>query len=951
MPSANALTTIQKLYIAYYGRAADAAGQNYWANEMDKAGGSLNGIIDAFATAPEAQALYGSGTTVNERITVLYQNILGRAPEADGLDYWAGEVAAGRMSLGNAALSILNGVPPNSTDAALVNNRLAVANTFTAQVNDQNYGGDAAAAIARTFLKQVTGNAATLTEANNQLPAYLNTMGVATRQPDKFAPLIANGLLTNTAIVSPTLTAANLEAATRALVPTATGAEDSTSIGITLSGSEVNGTVASFVIKSLPANGTLMLGDQILNIGSVVKASHSAAALTFVPAANFYGATRFTFAARDSAGREDTTPATATITVTPVNDAPVGVADRAGTPYGTPVTIDVLANDTDADNANQSNAGLSIKLGSVSVQATQGTATIQNGKIVFAPAVNFSGRATISYVVTDGKADSAATAVVINVAPNDGKTLVGGAGNDSLNGSAAADQIHGLNGDDILNGFGGNDTLEGGQGADTLTGSAGNDTFLYTDVNDLRDDELTDFAAGDLIDLSQVAGLKIFFGDIPSGIYGTNSAPIVRIADFPNTTIRFYNSNSSGFSAKLPEKFALEETTPGSKILRVAENIAKTGTDNAEKLVGANGNDTISGLSGNDFLQGLNGNDKLIGGTGIDTLEGGQGADTLTGGEGNDIFLYTDVSHLMNDELTDFAAGDLIDLSQVAGLQIFFGDVPSGIYGTNSAPIVRIVDFPNTNIGFSNSNTSGFSAKLTGKFALEETTPGSKILRVAENITKTGTNNSEKLVGANGNDTLSGLSGNDVLQGLNGNDLLIGSAGLDTLEGGHGADTLTGGEGNDVFLYTNINHLKDDVLSDFTVGDLIDMSQIAGLQIFFGYIPNGVIGTNSAPVVYIQDFGKNTAIRFDNSNFRGTSAQLTGKFALEETAPGSNILRVAANIGQHSTSDTNEPLQLHREEAASTSLDDVTTLTFTGTQTTALTVDNFAPMLASHGGM
>lgn len=212
MPSANALTTIQKLYIAYYGRAADAAGQNYWATEMDNAGGSLNGIIDAFATAPEAQALYGSGTTVNERITVLYQNILGRAPEADGLAYWAGEVAAGRLSLGNAALSILNGVPPNSTDAALVNNRLAVANTFTAQVNDQNYGGDAAAAIARTFLKQVTGDAATLTEANNQLPAYLNTMGVATRQPDKFAPLIANGLLTNTAIVRTDLTDDNLDA-------------------------------------------------------------------------------------------------------------------------------------------------------------------------------------------------------------------------------------------------------------------------------------------------------------------------------------------------------------------------------------------------------------------------------------------------------------------------------------------------------------------------------------------------------------------------------------------------------------------------------------------------------------------------------------------------------------------------------------------------------------------
>ena len=213
MPSANALTTIQKLYIAYYGRAADAAGQLYWAELMDQADGSLDGIIDAFANAQEAQALYGSGTTVTERITVLYQNILGRAPDADGLAYWAGEVAAGRLSLGNTALAILEGVQPGSSDAPLANNRLAVAKSFTEQVSSapNSYGGDAAAAIARTFLKQVTGDAATVTQANSQLPAYLNTVGVASKQPDKFAPLINNGLLTNTAIVRTDLTEANLD--------------------------------------------------------------------------------------------------------------------------------------------------------------------------------------------------------------------------------------------------------------------------------------------------------------------------------------------------------------------------------------------------------------------------------------------------------------------------------------------------------------------------------------------------------------------------------------------------------------------------------------------------------------------------------------------------------------------------------------------------------------------
>ena len=414
MPSANALTTVQKLYIAYYGRAADAPGQNYWAGELDKAGGSLNGIIDAFSNAQEAKALYGSGTTVNERIAVLYQNILGRAPEANGLAYWAGEVTAGRLSLGNAALAILNGVSPASTDGSLVNNRLAVAHSFTAQVSStpQNYAGAAAAAIARTFLKQVTGDAASLLQATNQQSAYLNTLGVATRHPEKFGPLISNGLLTSTAIVSPTLTEDNMEAAVQALAPTATGAEDAAGIGITLSGSEVNGSVASFVIKSLPVNGTLMMGEQALSVGSAVEASHSAAALTFVPTANFNGAASFAFAARNSAGLEDATPATATITVKPVNDAPVGVADILAATQNKAViyaAAQLLGNDTDVD-------GDAVTLKSVTA-GTGGTVVLNaNGTVTFTPTADFNGQAAFTYVATDGKGgDSAATSVTVNV--------------------------------------------------------------------------------------------------------------------------------------------------------------------------------------------------------------------------------------------------------------------------------------------------------------------------------------------------------------------------------------------------------------------------------------------------------------------------------------------------------------------------------------------------------
>ncbi len=256
MASAAALTTIQKLYIAYYGRPADAGGREYWASEVDKANGSLTGIINNFAGAPEAQALYGTGTTTADRVTVLYQNILGRAPDPQGLAYYVARVDGTwkepdgtippPLSLGNLALAILDGVQPGTSDAPLADNRLTVANTFTAQVNDQNYGGNAAAAIARTFLKQVTGDTTTVTQANDQLPAYLNTMAVATKQPAKFAGLIANGLLTNTAIVKADLTEANLDATLQSLTG---GGDGGTSTG--------EGTPGDDDLQGGPGNDTL----------------------------------------------------------------------------------------------------------------------------------------------------------------------------------------------------------------------------------------------------------------------------------------------------------------------------------------------------------------------------------------------------------------------------------------------------------------------------------------------------------------------------------------------------------------------------------------------------------------------------------------------------------------------------------------------------------------------
>jgi hypothetical protein len=102
---------------------------------------------------------------------------------------------------------------------------------------------------------------------------------------------------------------------------TATGNED-TLIAIQLKGTDADGNLSGFRIKSLPANGNLysdaagtvaISDEQLLNGTSPLT-------VYFKPAANWSGTTSFDYTAHDAAGLEDATPATATVDVAPVVD-------------------------------------------------------------------------------------------------------------------------------------------------------------------------------------------------------------------------------------------------------------------------------------------------------------------------------------------------------------------------------------------------------------------------------------------------------------------------------------------------------------------------------------------------------------------------------------------------------------------------------------------------------
>src|SRR5262249_20280096 len=151
--------------------------------------------------------------------------------------------------------------------------------------------------------------------------------------------------------------------------------------------------------------------------------------LTFTPAANANGQATVTVVLRDNAGTAnggvDSSPAqTFTISVTPVNDAPVATADAYQTAEDTPVTVSapgLLANDTDIDGDS---------LSAVLVSGpTKGTLTLNaDGSFTYAPAANYNGTDSFTYKVNDGTATSNKITVDYTGTPvNDAPVAAGGA--------------------------------------------------------------------------------------------------------------------------------------------------------------------------------------------------------------------------------------------------------------------------------------------------------------------------------------------------------------------------------------------------------------------------------------------------------------------------------------------------------------------------------------------
>lgn len=83
-----------RIYEAVLGRAPDLKGLGYWINDMDN-GISLTTIAQGFIASSEFQGKYGANPSYETYINLLYNNILGRAPDTAGMNYWVSNMQRG----------------------------------------------------------------------------------------------------------------------------------------------------------------------------------------------------------------------------------------------------------------------------------------------------------------------------------------------------------------------------------------------------------------------------------------------------------------------------------------------------------------------------------------------------------------------------------------------------------------------------------------------------------------------------------------------------------------------------------------------------------------------------------------------------------------------------------------------------------------------------------------
>ena len=581
-----------------------------------------------------------------------------------------------------------------------------------------------------------------------------------------------------------------------------------------------------------------------LSVTAVANASNGAVVLngdgtiTFTPATNFNGTAGFDYTLSDGSL---TAIGHVTVTVNPVDDAPVANDDAATVDEDNSVTVNVLADDTDADNlSGPANAGLTI---SSATNGANGAVEIAGDQLtlIYQPAANFNGTDTFTYTITDptGLTSTATVRVTINpvndapvAAPisqdaNEDEPLTLTA---SFTDPDAGDTFTfsidstGTLGSVTNNGDGTFTYDPNGKFESLPAGVTATDTFQYT---------VTD--AGGLSS-NQTVTVRIVGTNDPATFGGDNSGTVAEdtaLTASGQLTVADIDTDESSFQSAgtTPTAFGsfaidtdgnwtytLDNTNPAVQTLAQGETLTDSftvysldstsqtvtitiaGTNNAPVADGGTLNTTANAaatgtLSAHDVDHGSSVTFSLV------DVSNAHGNVVITDSS-TGAYTYTPNANFSGTASFTFLANDGLIDSNIATITITV--TPGSPAYVSNGDLIVTGDSTDDTIAIDQSG-SDITATINGKsygpfsgvngsiklFANE----GNDNISVASAVTVP-----VELHGGAGNDTLQGGAGSDLLDGGDGDDSLVATSGNDTLDGGAGNDTLRAGSGNDSLI-------------------------------------------------------------------------------------------------------------------------------------------------------
>ncbi len=172
--------------------------------------------------------------------------------------------------------------------------------------------------------------------------------------------------------------------------------DEDTAVDIALSGTVPEDDSLEYTVLDGPDNGTL---------------SGNAPDLTYTPEQNFNGEDSFTFSVND--GEEESDAAVISITVNPVNDAPLADAQSLDTVEDTPLDITLGGSDIDSDTLSYE----------IETSPAHGVLSGDAPDVTYTPEQDFSGEDEFTFLVDDGSAQSDAVTISITVNPRNDAPL------------------------------------------------------------------------------------------------------------------------------------------------------------------------------------------------------------------------------------------------------------------------------------------------------------------------------------------------------------------------------------------------------------------------------------------------------------------------------------------------------------------------------------------------